>query len=57
MKRLKCSDVGFDCDHEIQAETQQEVLQKAAEHAKEAHNVVVTPDMAEQVKAKIRDDQ
>lgn len=57
MKHLKCSDVGFDCDHEIEAETEQEVLQKAAEHAKEVHNVVVTPDMAEQVKAQIRDDQ
>lgn len=56
MKHLKCSDVGFDCDYEITAETEQEVLEEAAEHAKEVHNVVVTPDLAEQVKAQIRDE-
>jgi len=50
MKKLKCRDVGFDCDGEIEAATEEEVLNMAAEHALQAHQVNVTPEMAEQIK-------
>lgn len=50
MKKLKCRDVGFDCDGEIEAATEEEVLNMAAAHALQAHQVSVTPEMAEQIK-------
>ena len=55
MKRLRCRDAGFDCDYEIQAETTDEILQKAAEHVQSVHNLELTPEMAEQVLGLIRD--
>jgi predicted small metal-binding protein len=57
MKKLRCRDVGFDCNHEIQAETDQEVLQQAAKHVQSVHRQEVTPEMAEQVKKLIQDDK
>jgi predicted small metal-binding protein len=43
------------CQHIIRGETQEEVLQKAAEHAKEHGIREVTPQLIERVKANIRD--
>ena len=57
MKSLRCSDAGFDCDGEIHGETDGEILRQAAEHAHVEHNVNVTPEMAEQLIALIRDDE
>ncbi|OKL38701.1 DUF1059 domain-containing protein [Pontibacter flavimaris] len=56
MKTLKCRDVGFDCNAEVRASTEQEVLTQASKHAREAHGVDVTPQMAEQIKTKIKED-
>ena len=53
-KVLHCKDAGFDCGEEIRGETEEEVLQKAAEHAKKVHNLDVTPAMAAQVRALIK---
>ncbi|GAB3512742.1 DUF1059 domain-containing protein [Emticicia fontis] len=53
MKKLKCRDVGFDCEGEIEAATEEEVLNMAAAHALQAHQVSVTPEMAEQIKTLI----
>lgn len=53
MKLLRCRDIGFDCDHETQAESEAEVLQQAAEHAQTVHLVTVTPELTEQVKSLI----
>ena len=38
-KILKCRDVGVDCDFEASGKTEQEVLKKAAEHARKDHNI------------------
>ena len=38
-KILKCRDVGVDCDFEASGKTEQEVLKKAAEHARKAHGI------------------
>ena len=57
MKTLRCRDAGFDCAHEIRAETEDEVLQQAAQHAQEAHNVTVTPELAAQVRTLIQDEE
>ena len=56
MKTLRCSDAGFDCEGELQAETEEEILSQAQAHALEAHNVEVTPEMAAQIQTLIRDD-
>ena len=51
MKVLKCRDVGFDCDAVVRAETEEEVLRQAAEHAKAVHNL---SEISEETVAKIR---
>lgn len=56
MKTLRCSDAGFDCEGVIQAATEEEILSQAAEHAQAAHDVQVTPELAEQLKTLIRDE-
>ncbi len=55
MKTLRCRDLGFDCDQEIRAETEDEVLRQAAAHARSQHNVEVTPELAAQVTTLIYD--
>ena len=54
MKTLRCSDAGFDCQGEIHAETEEEILQQAGEHARTEHNTEVSPEMAEQLKTERR---
>ncbi|WP_019989724.1 DUF1059 domain-containing protein [Rudanella lutea] len=56
MKTLKCRDVGFDCDAQVRAETEEDVLTQAAQHAQAAHGVTVTPEMAEGIKTLIHDE-
>ncbi len=57
MKVLHCRDVGFDCDGVLRAETEQEILKQAAEHAQKAHNLKeITPEVVEKVRAAIRDE-
>ena len=56
-KMLRCSDVGFECEGVIRAETEEEVMQQAAEHAKTAHDVqVLTDEIVQKVKAAIQDE-
>jgi predicted small metal-binding protein len=56
-KILECAkvDPASGCQHVIRGETEQEVLQKAAEHAKEHGIREVTPELVERVKAHIRE--
>jgi predicted small metal-binding protein len=56
MKTLHCADAGFDCNAVIHAETEEEVLSQAAEHALSVHNTSVTPEMAEQIKTLIKEE-
>lgn len=57
MKTLRCRDAGFDCAQEISADSEEEILQQAAVHARSDHNVEVTPEMATQIKSLIREEQ
>ncbi len=57
MKVLKCREVGFDCNAVIRSESENEILQQAAQHARNVHGVEVTPEMAQQVKALIREEK
>jgi predicted small metal-binding protein len=56
MKKLRCRDAGFDCEHEIQADTDEEILLQAADHVKSVHGLEITPELVEQVKALIQED-
>jgi predicted small metal-binding protein len=55
MKRLRCRDAGFDCEYEIQAETDEEILREAAKHVQSVHGLQVTPELVEQVKDLIQE--
>ncbi len=55
---VHCRDVGFDCDGVVRAETEEELLQQVAEHAKSAHGLEeVTDEIVEKVKAVIRKEE
>ena len=55
-KKLTCRDVGVDCDFEATGETEEEILQKAAQHAKEAHGMSEIPEeLVEKCKQAIRE--
>ena len=51
-KVLHCSDVGFECDGVIRAETEEEALKQAAEHARTVHNL---QELSEEVVGKVRE--
>ena len=55
MKTLNCRDAGFDCDAQIQASTDDEVLAQAADHASSVHGVTVTPELADSLRPLIHE--
>lgn len=56
MKVLHCRDLGFDCQGVVRAETEEELMRHVAEHAKAVHKLEVTPELAEQAKALVREE-
>ena len=56
-KILECAkvDPSSGCQYVVRADTEDELLQKVAEHAKEHGIREVTPELIERVKANIRD--
>jgi len=56
-KVLHCNDVVPNCEYVARGDSEQEVLQQAAEHARTAHNIAdVTPELADEVRSAIRDE-
>jgi predicted small metal-binding protein len=56
-KVLRCRDVGLDCEGELRAETEEEILRQAAEHARTTHNMTeMAPEMVQKVRAAIHDE-
>jgi predicted small metal-binding protein len=56
-KVLRCADVVGNCDFVAKGDSEEEILQQAAEHARSAHNISeITPEVAEKVTAAIRDE-
>ena len=46
-KTISCRDVGVDCDFKTSGESTDEVLQKCAQHAKDAHGMeAIPPELA-----------
>lgn len=56
MKTLHCRDAGFDCEAVVRADTDEEVLAQAADHAQQVHGVTVTPELAAGLKGLIHDE-
>jgi predicted small metal-binding protein len=57
-KVLRCRDVGMDCDFVAQANSEEEILQQAAQHAHMIHNMQEIPaEVIAAVRAAIRDTQ
>ncbi len=56
-KMIDCAKVNPEsgCGHVIQAETEEELLRKAAEHARNDHGLIPTPELLEQVRAHIQE--
>ena len=50
-KVLRCRDVGMDCDFVAHADSEEQILKKAAEHAAREHGM---KEMAEEVLSKVR---
>ncbi len=55
-KRLSCRDVGVDCDFVACGKTEEEIFQKAAEHARKEHNMSEIPkDLYEKARLAIHE--
>lgn len=55
-KEIRCRDVGVDCDWVATGETEEEIMKKAAEHAKKAHGMNEIPqELVQKVRAAIHD--
>ncbi len=55
-KEIRCKDVGVDCDFVATGETEEEIMKKAAEHAKKAHGMNEIPqELVQKVRAAIHD--
>ena len=56
-KVFRCRDLGLDCDAVIRAGSEEEVLKKAAEHAKAEHNMTEIPaEVVVKVRAAIHEE-
>ena len=54
MKIINCREAGFECDHVVKGETEEEVMKNGMEHAKKDHNMKeedITSEMKEKIKS------
>lgn len=55
-KELHCGDIMDGCKHVVRGESEEEVMRKGAQHAKEAHGMAEMDEATQaKVKSKIRD--
>jgi len=57
MKTVSCREAGFDCDHVVKGETEEEVMKNGAEHAMKVHAMKeedMTPEMQQKIRGPIR---
>ena len=56
VKSISCADAGADCSWSTTAETEEELLNKVAAHAKEEHpDLEITPELVEKIKSIIKE--
>jgi predicted small metal-binding protein len=56
MMFLRFSEAGLDCNFEVQGKTVEEVLKKAADHARKGHDLEVTEDYLDTWRSLIHED-
>ncbi len=56
MKDFHCRDAGMNCDYVARGNTNQEVLAQASQHARQAHNMNMTPDLSKKVEGLIHEE-
>ncbi len=56
MKDLHCRDAGMSCDWVGRGNTDKEILDQAGRHAKQAHNMTVTPELEQKMRGLIHDE-
>jgi predicted small metal-binding protein len=56
MKILRFNEAGLDCNFEVHGKTVEEVLKKAAYHARKGHNLEVTEDSLDAWRSLIQED-
>ncbi|NAL77441.1 DUF1059 domain-containing protein [Nitrososphaera sp. AFS] len=57
MKTISCREAGFDCDHVVKGETEEDVMKNGAEHAMKVHGMNeedITPELKQKIKGLIR---
>lgn len=55
-KSISCADVGADCTWSTTADTEEELMNRVAQHAKEKHpEFEVTPELVEKIKSHIKE--
>jgi predicted small metal-binding protein len=55
-KTLACGEIMDGCPATFSAETEDELLAQAGQHAAESHGLEVTPELVEVVRSHIRDE-
>lgn len=57
MKVIRCKDAGFDCKHVIRAETEDEAMKMAADHARTVHGLKeIDKEVSQKIKAIMHDE-
>ncbi len=55
-KSISCADSGADCSWSATAETEEEIMNKVANHAKEDHaGMEITPELVAKIKSLIKE--
>jgi len=55
-KSISCADAGADCSWSASAETEEQILEKVAQHAKDKHpELEVTPELVSKIKSLIKE--
>ena len=55
-KSISCADTGSDCSWSASAETEEQILEKVAQHAKDKHpELEVTPELVSKIKSLIKE--
>jgi predicted small metal-binding protein len=56
VKDLHCRDAGMDCDYVARGETNDDIKRQAADHARTAHGMSVTPQLEQRIESLIHDE-
>ena len=56
VKELRCREVGFECDAVVRADSEEEVMRQAADHARKAHGMErISEDQERDIRSKIHE--